>query len=109
MIETTAQHQSKATVARLFHLPSRTQAAAYLGVARALWVFENCLQWVLDGAFSVDRSRNRRDHGPESLATLRKPALNTVNHARRDISVRRKRKRSGGAGEFARSMLGQIQ
>ncbi|WP_460926108.1 ISAs1 family transposase, partial [Novispirillum itersonii] len=81
----------------------------YLAAARAHWAVENSLHWVLDVVFDEDRARNRKDHGPENLTTLRKLALNILNRARPDISVRRKRKRSGWSNEFARSILGQMR
>jgi predicted transposase YbfD/YdcC len=75
----------------------------------AHWRIEICLHWVLDVGFDEDRARNRRDPGPENLTTLRKRALNVLRAARPDISVRRKRKRSGWSNEFARSVLGQMR
>lgn len=70
---------------------------------------ENGLNWALDVVFDEDCARNRKDHGPENLATLRKLALNIINRARCDISIRRKRKRSGWFDRFARSILGQMR
>jgi predicted transposase YbfD/YdcC len=114
MIESTVEHRGKTAVTRHYHLSSRTLTAqwaraAYLEAARAHWAVENGLHWVLDVVFDEDRSRNRKDNGPENLATLRKLALNILNKTRRDISVRRKRKRSGWSDEFARSILGQMR
>ena len=45
----------------------------------------------------------------ENLAILRKLALNVLRKARPDISIRRKRKRSGWSDEFARTVLGQMR
>ncbi|CAA7627336.1 ISAs1 family transposase [Magnetospirillum sp. UT-4] len=110
MIEATVEHRGKTTVTRHYHVASRPlQAADYLAAARAHWSVENGLHWVLDVVFDEDRARNRKDHGPENLATLRKLALNVLNRARPGISVRRKRKRSGWSNDFARSILGQMR
>lgn len=110
MIEATVEHRGKTTVTRHYHIASRTLGAAdYLAAARAHWSVENGLHWVLDVVFDEDRARNRKDHGPENLATLRKLALNVLNRARPGISVRRKRKRSGWSNDFARSILGQMR
>jgi hypothetical protein len=67
------------------------------------------LHWVLDVGFDEDRARNRKDHGLENLTILQKLALNVLRSARPDISIRRKRKRSGWPDEFARSVLGQMR
>jgi predicted transposase YbfD/YdcC len=110
MIEATVERTGKTTVTRHYHLSSRVLGAEeYLTAARAHWAVENGLHWVLDVTFDEDRARNRKDHGPENLATLRKLALNVLNRARPDISVRRKRKRSGWSDEFAKSILAQMR
>ncbi|MGQ9372194.1 ISAs1 family transposase [Azospirillum sp. ST 5-10] len=110
MIEATIERNGKTTVTRHYHISSRTLTPLdYLNAARAHWSVENGLHWVLDVTFDEDRARSRKDHAPENLATLRKLALNVLNRARTDISVRRKRKRSGWSDEFARSILGQMR
>lgn len=110
MIEATVEQRGKTTVTRQYHVSSRAlNAGDYLEAARAHWAVENTLHWVLDVVFDEDRARNRKDNGPENLATLRKLALNLLNKARPGISVRRKRKRSGWSNDFARSVLGQMR
>ena len=110
MIEATVEHRGKTTVTRHYHVSSRPLAPQnYLEAARAHWSVENALHWVLDVIFDEDRARNRKDHGPENLTTLRKLALNILNRARPDISIRRKRKRSGWSNDFARSIIGQMR
>ncbi|HEU0222502.1 MAG TPA: ISAs1 family transposase, partial [Paracoccaceae bacterium] len=59
--------------------------------------------------FDEDRARNRKDNGPENLASLRRLALNLLRPARPNLAVSRKRKRSGGSDAFARSMIGQMR
>ncbi|MDA8253533.1 MAG: ISAs1 family transposase [Rhodospirillales bacterium] len=110
MIETTVEHRGKTTVTHHYHLSSRRLSPqAYLEAARAHWSVENGLHWVLDVVFDKDRARNRKDHGPENLTTLRKLALNILNRARPKISTRRKRKRAGWSNDFARSIIGQMR
>jgi predicted transposase YbfD/YdcC len=110
MIEAIVEQRGKTTITRHYHVSSRPLSAKdYLTAARAHWSVENGLHWVLDVTFDEDRARNRKDHGPENLATLRKLALNILNRARPDISVRRKRKRAGWSNDFARSILGQMR
>lgn len=110
MIESRVERNGKTTVARHYHLSSRPLSPeAYLQAARAHWSIENGLHWVLDVSFDEDRARNRKDHGPENLSTLRKLALNVLNRSRPAISVRRKRKRSGWSNDFARSIIGQMR
>ncbi len=110
MVEATVTRDGKTTTVRRHYLSSvAMDATAFAAAVRVHWRIENCLHWVLDVGFDEDRARNRRDHGPENLTTLRKLALNVLRTARPDISIRRKRKRSGWSDEFARSVLGQMR
>ena len=110
MVESTVTRDGKTATERRFYLASAAMhAERFARAVRAHWRIENSLHWVLDVAFDEDRARNRRDHGPENLATLRKLALNVLRTARPDISIRRKRKRSGWSDDFARSVLGQMR
>ena len=76
---------------------------------RGHWAIENSLHWVLDVTFDEDRARNRRDSGPENLAILRRLTLNLLNKARPNMSISRKRKRSGWSDPFARTIIGQMR
>jgi len=110
MVEATTTRDGRTSTLRRFYLSSARMGAKQFATAvRAHWRIENSLHWVLDVGFDEDRARNRRDNGPENLATLRKLALNVLRSARPDISIRRKRKRSGWSDDFARSVLGQMR
>lgn len=110
MIETTVTRNGKTTTTRHFHVSSRVLTPeAYLAAARSHWSIENGLHWMLDMTFDEDRARNRKDHGPENLSTLRKLALNVLRRSRPEISVRRKRKRCGWTNDFARTIIGQMR
>lgn len=109
-VEALVERDGKIARSRRYYLSSaRLSAEAFAKAVRAHWSIENGLHWVLDVAFDEDRARNRKDHGPENLAIIRKLALNVLTRARPDISIRRKRKRSGWSDEFARSVLGQMR
>jgi len=110
MVETEVERDGVKTLSRRFYVASATLSAeAFARAVRAHWAIENGLHWVLDTAFDEDRARNRKDNGPENLAILRKLALNLLQSARPDLSIRRKRKRSGWSDDFARSILGQMR
>jgi predicted transposase YbfD/YdcC len=110
MVEAAVTHGGRTTLSRRLYVSSAALSAeAFALTVRAHWRIENSLHWVLDTTFDEDRARNRKDHGPENLAILRKLALNVLQCARKDISIRRKRKRSGWSDEFARSILGQMR
>jgi predicted transposase YbfD/YdcC len=100
----------KTTTTRTLYLSSATLNARTLAkAARDHWSIEAAVHWVLDTSFDEDRARNRKDHGPENLATLRKLALNVVRAAKNDDSIRLRRKRAGWSDDYARTILGQMR
>jgi hypothetical protein len=109
MVEATIEWDGRTSSVRRYYVSSaRLTAPRLRGSSRALADRE----WLALGLgydFRRGPRRNRRDHGPENLAVLRKLALNVLRCARPDISIRRKRKRSGWSDEFARSVLGQMR
>ena len=109
-VEATTSRDGRTTTTRRLYLASaRLDAAGFARAVRAHWTIENSLHWVLDVGFDEDRARNRRDNGPENLATLRKLTLNLLQRTRPDLSVRRKRKRLGWSDDFARTVIGQMR
>ena len=73
-------------------------------VVRSHWGIENQLHRMLDVIMDEDRARNRKDHGPQNLALLRKLALNLAKLEPSKGSMRGKLKRAGWDDAF----LGQI-
>jgi predicted transposase YbfD/YdcC len=110
VVESIVERDGKTTRSLRYYLSSaRLSAPAFAKAVRAHWRIENSLHWVLDMAFDEDRCRARKDHAAENLAIIRKLALNVLKSARPDISIRRKRKRSGWSDPFARTILGQMR
>lgn len=110
MVEAEVERDGRTSRSRRYYLSSAPLGPqAFAEAARAHWGIANGVHWVLDTAFDEDRVRNRKDHGPENLAILRKLALNVLRTARPGISIRRKRKRSGWSDEFARTVIGQMR
>jgi predicted transposase YbfD/YdcC len=109
-VEATRTEAGKTTRSTRFYLSSaRLSPEAFARAVRGHWAIENSLHWVLDVTFDEDRARNRRDHGPENLAILRRLTLNLLNKARPRMSIARKRKRSGWSDAFARTIIGQMR
>jgi len=61
---------------------------------RGHWGIENSLHWVLDVTFDEDRSRIRKDHGPDNFALLRRFAVSLIKQDTSPGSVKKKRKRA---------------
>lgn len=97
------------TAVRYFLLSTVMTAERLLQVVRAHWTIENSLHWVLDVVMDEDHARNRRDHGPENLALIRRFALNLLRTNPDKGSVRLKVKRAGWRDDFLLRVLGQMR
>jgi predicted transposase YbfD/YdcC len=96
-------------VVRYFLLSKAFSPTRLLAITRSHWGIENQLHWVLDVVFDEDRARNRKDHGPENIAVLRKLALNLLRSNSDKASIRRKIKRAGWDDSFLLTLLGQMR
>jgi predicted transposase YbfD/YdcC len=97
------------TAVRHFLLSVPLPADKLLSVVRSHWSIENQLHWVLDVVFDEDRARNRKDHGPENLAILRKLALNVLRSHPDKASLRRKVKKAGWDNGFLLSLFAHMR
>lgn len=96
-------------VVRYFLLSKIFSPTRFLAITRKHWGIENELHWVLDVAFDEDRARNRKDHGPQNIALLRKLALNLLRSDPDKASIRRKIKRAGWDDSFLLNLLSQMR
>ena len=102
-------HIDDPPLVRYFVLSKPWSPARVLAITRSHWGIENQLHWVLDVVFDEDAARNRKDHGPENLAILRKLALNILRSHPSTASLRRKIKRAGWDDAFLLTMLAQMR
>jgi predicted transposase YbfD/YdcC len=109
-VEATRTETGRTSRSTRYYISSATLTPErFARAVRSHRAIENSLHWVLDVTFDEDQARNRRDHGPENLAILRRLTPNLPNKARPKMSVARKRKRSGWSDAFARSVIGQMR
>ena len=101
--------QADETKTRYFLLSQPFQADRLLEIVRTHWTIENQLHWVLDVVFDEDGARNRKDHGPQNIALLRKIALNLLRSHPDKASIRRKIKKAGWDDMFLLSILAQMR
>lgn len=107
----TAHRESggKATLKTRYYLLSTVLSPARFNqVVRSHWDIENGLHWVLDVVMGEDQARNRKDHGPENLAVLRRLALNLARLEAGKGSLRGKLKRAGWDETFLAQLLARV-
>ncbi len=73
--------------------------------ARAQSAIANCLHWVLDVTMHADRQRNRKDHGPETLALLRRLALNLARREPTHDALRGQLTRAAWNDDFLLNLI----
>jgi predicted transposase YbfD/YdcC len=76
-----------------------------LSTARHHWKIENKLHWVLDVRLREDDARNRKDHGPANLATLRRLTLNVLRAHPDKASLNIKQQRAAWEKTFLIELL----
>lgn len=72
------------------------------------WTIENRLNWCLDLTMDEARMRNRLDHAPRSLPTLRNMAVNLVHREISKGSFRKKLGRALSNNSFLVEVLPQL-
>ena len=105
-VTATRESDGQTTAAtRYFLLSQPLPAVRFAEIVRMQWQIENRLHWVLDTVMDEDRSRSRKDHGPENLARLRRFALNLLRTNPDQGSTRGKIKRAAWDDAFLLKIL----
>jgi predicted transposase YbfD/YdcC len=99
---------STSTETTYYLLSTPLSAERFGHVVRQHWGIENQLHWVLDVTMNEDQARQRRDHGPENLALLRRLALNVARLEPSKGSMKGKRKRAGWDNAYLTRLLAQL-
>jgi predicted transposase YbfD/YdcC len=108
-ITRTRESGLQTTTETAYYLLSTPLSAERFGqVARQHWGIENRLHWVLDVTMNEDQARQRKDHGPENLALLRRLALNLARLEPSTGSMKGKRKRAGWDNAYLTQLLAQF-
>lgn len=103
---TISQRDGEETSEVRFYISSLApRVKRFAHAVRGHWSIENSLHWVLDVTFDEDRSRIRKDHGPENFALLRRLATSLIKQDTSPGSVRKKRKRAAWSNQALLNIL----
>jgi predicted transposase YbfD/YdcC len=104
---TVTHHEGKEVFELRYYISSLPSGARrFVRCVRGHWGIENSLHWCLDVVFDEDRSRIRKDHGPENFALIRRLALSLLKQDKTKESVRGKRKIAAWDGQALLNILG---
>ena len=94
--------EGKTSFEERYYISSLAPDAARLNqTVRKHWGIETKVHWILDVAFSEDKSRVRTGHGDENFSILRKIALNKLkNESSVKRGIKTKRKKAGWNDDF---------
>ena len=105
----TREASAKINTETAYYLLSTPLSAERFGaVVRGHWGVENGLHWVLDVTMNEDQARNRKDHGPQNIALLRRLALNLAKLEGSKESMSGKLKRAAWDDRFLTRLLAQF-
>ena len=105
----TRETSSQTSTETAYCLLSTALSAARFGeAARAHWVVENSLHWVLDVTMNEDQARSRKDNRPQNLALLRRLALNLAKLEGSKESMKGKLYRAALSNAFLTRLLAQF-
>ena len=94
------------TETRYYIMSRKMSPEDFLGVVRNHWAIENKLHWVLDVQMREDDLRNRTGHSAETMAGIRRLALNIVRLMDDDLSVRRRLVWAAQMPEYRLELIG---
>jgi predicted transposase YbfD/YdcC len=84
-----------------------TRAELYGHNTRQHWGVENKVHWQLDISSGEDKSKVRKDHGPENLSVLKRCTLNLLKaDMKTKAGIKCKRAKAGWDKDYLMELLG---
>jgi predicted transposase YbfD/YdcC len=106
-IEATRTIKNKTTVDIRYYISDEivNKPLYYSKLSRGHWSIENNLHWHLDVTFKEDACRVRSGNAPENLSTLRKLALQIINHHDDKLSLKKRRIKAAYDSDYLKSLI----
>ncbi len=106
-VKSTRKIRDKETIELRYYIASgKTSAQDYgLGI-RSHWSVENKVHWQLDVSYGEDKSKVRKDNGPENLSVLKRCTMNLLKaDTTTKAGIKNKRAKAGWSKEYMIGLL----
>ena len=106
-VKSTRKIKEKTSGEMRYYISSLIASAKEIGcAARSHWGVENRVHWQLDVSYGEDRSKVRKDNGPENLSVLKRCTLNLLKaDTRTKAGIKNKRAKAGWSKEYMMELL----
>jgi predicted transposase YbfD/YdcC len=106
-VKSTRTVKGKTSIEMRYYISSLTEnAEGHNQKVRSHWSVENKLHWQLDVTYGEDKSKVRKDHGPENLSVLRRCSLNLLkSDTKTKVGIKNKRAKAGWDREYMVGLL----
>ena len=90
-----------------FYIANEKASAQKFGIEiRSHWGIENKVHWQLDVSYGEDRSKVRKDNGPENLSVLKRCTMNLLKaDTKTKAGIKNKRAKAGWSREYMMELL----
>lgn len=106
-VKSTRTVKGKTSVEMRYYISSlKENAELHNQKIRSHWGVENKLHWQLDVSYGEDKSKVRKDHGPENLSVLRRCTLNLLKaDTKTKAGIKNKRAKAGWDRDYMLALL----
>lgn len=106
-IKSTRKVRNKETEEKRYYIASGKMSAEGYGLGiRSHWGIENKVHWQLDVSYGEDKSKVRKDNGPENLSVLKRCTMNLLKaDTATKAGIKNKRAKAGWSKEYMVELL----
>lgn len=93
---------------RYYIASGQENAQKYGFQIRSHWSVENKVHWQLDVSYGEDKSKVRKDNGPENLSVLKRCTMNLLKaDTETKAGIKNKRAKAGWNRDYMMKLLGK--
>jgi len=106
-VRSSRTRKGKTSVETKYYITSLiTTAWEMMVITRSHWGIENRVHWQLDVSYGEDKSKVRKDNGPENLSVLKRCTLNLLKaDTKTKAGIKNKRAKAGWSREYMMELI----